>query len=176
MRSKANADLGINLDEVLLKSCFDKMNDPRFHSTELQGHAIERRRQLTNTLQAHFREVLLNGAGADSRRPASAAWMEDWHAMVDEIIKKALLLKAKMNQSPEGYEVLWCTGGEAFNGARMEGVPPGQLNGEIGGNESVEVVITLCPGVRASRYGGRPGEVLAKTKVLLMKSETKKGA
>lgn len=101
--------------------------------------------------------------------------MDTWDPMINQILKTALILKGKMNVSPENYTVLAYAKGQKFDAWRMEGVTPSSHTSETSGDHQLEVAMTLCHGVTVMPYEGRPKEVLVKAKVLLTGSKSVAG-
>lgn len=162
----------VSFDEVVHKSYMNKTSDLEFQNTVIKSKAMEIRRELTLILREHFDAVLRQKSVSGVRMRASATWMNTWNPMMDEILTKALILKAKMKVSPEGYATLSYKRGARFDCTHMEAVSPGPRNSEISKHQQLEVAMTLCYGVVAMPYEGRPMEVLVKAKVLLIDPKT----
>lgn len=98
----------------------------------------------------------------------SYSWQSDWNVLAEEVLKKALILQAKLRTSPEQYEYMWTNSKEVFDESRMVARAGNPWRSSSGNGAPMKVAFTLIPGVVMLPFRAMPGEILAKMQVLVM--------
>ena len=125
--------------------------------------------KLSRAMDNHLSAVFAPTRCEDASKKPSYAWQSDWNLLVEDVLKKALVLQAKLKVSPERYVYLWAKNGETFDASRMIAkrfYPHGSSDGNEG---PITVAFPLVPGVMMLPFQGRPADILAKTHVLVMR-------